>query len=90
MGFWDRVTVLRVVGGVSGRELSAMIATSTSYLSAGQSKGAVPSAERALAIAKVFGTSVEYLVAGEGDPPTDERVREAVALARAKAAASAA
>lgn len=40
-------------------------------------------ATTATSLARVLGTRAEYLVDGEGDPPTDADVREAVARARA-------
>lgn len=39
-------------------------------------------------IARVFGFSLDYLVRGEGDPPTEDRIREAVELARREYAAA--
>lgn len=33
-------------------------------------------------LARVLGASVEWLGSGEGDPPTDEQVREATRIAR--------
>lgn len=88
--FSDRVAELRAVVGMSGRELSGIISKSPNYLGSTKAKRSVPSAESALAIAKVFGTTVEYLVAGEGEAPSPEQVRAAVEVARAKVSAPAA
>lgn len=41
-----------------------------------------PAATTLVALAGVLGTSAEYLVTGEGDPPGQVRVRRAVAAAR--------
>lgn len=42
----------------------------------------------AVEIARVLGTTAEYLVAGRGAPPSAEQVRAAVATARGESAAS--
>lgn len=88
--FYERIFALRTVAGLSSRELSTLVAGNPSYLASGKSQGSIPTADRAIAIARVLGTTAEYLVAGEGEPPTADRIRGAVAAARSKGAASAA
>lgn len=41
-----------------------------------------PTTRTAESLALVFGCSVGWLVAGEGDAPTDEAIRAAIATAR--------
>lgn len=48
-------------------------------------RGSGISADVALAIAEVLGTSVEFLIRGEGEPPTAEAVKAAVERAQASA-----
>ncbi len=42
----------------------------------------------AVSLARVFGVSVDWLLTGEGAPPSPEAVREAVAAAREREAAA--
>lgn len=55
-------------------------------------RGTIRSAEAPtlIAYAKALGCTVGWLVAGEGDRPTDEEIRAAVEAARARLATSAA
>lgn len=48
-----------------------------------------PRASTAIALGRVFGVSVEWLVEGKGDPPTKEGVVAAYAQARAAREAAA-
>jgi len=43
-----------------------------------------PTLETLRAYARVFGCTVGWLASGEGDPPSDEAIRAAVAAARAQ------
>lgn len=81
LGFYERVRELRTVGGVSARKLARLAGWNDTALSAAESGGGSMSAERALVLAKVLGTTVEWLVSGEGVAPTEAEVLAAVARA---------
>lgn len=49
-----------------------------------------PTADTSRALVSALGCTVGWLVAGEGEPPTDEEIRAAVAAARSRLATSAA
>lgn len=80
-GFYDRLRKLRTVGRVSGRKLARLVGWNETSLAAAEAGGGSMSAERVLALAKVLGTTVEWLVSGEGSAPTEAAVLAAVARA---------
>ncbi len=85
----DRVRDLRTRSGLKGKELDRL---------AGFSPGKLWSIERAegqnfeldtiRGLAGVFGCSLDYLVSGVGEPPTDEQLADAVKAARDALAAA--
>lgn len=86
LGFYGRLRKLQTVGRISGRKLARLVGWNETALSAAESSGVIGadmSAARVLALAKVLGTTVEWLVLGEGSAPTDAEVRAAVARAEA-------
>lgn len=77
-----RVTKLREMGGISARALSVLAGLSPSFLGQlerGEFSGL--GAESAMRIAAVLGVSVDHLIHGSGDPPSADRVLEAVRVA---------
>lgn len=79
----ERVAVLRKQGGVSASELSSLAGLSPAHVALIE-RGSRPNitVTTAMAIARVFGVSVEYLVAGEGPAPSPDDVVAAIARAR--------
>lgn len=67
MNFWDRVDTLLENKGMSRKELAAEASFDVSGIGKGKSKklNSSPSADIAVRIARVLGTTVEYLVSGE-------------------------
>lgn len=78
-----RVRRLREVAGISLRELAWLAETSPGYPAHVES-GFVEQIGTAIAfrLARVLGCSLEHLLTGGGDPPTDEQILAAVASAR--------
>lgn len=67
MNFWDRVDTLLENKGMSRKELAAEAVFDVSGIGKGKSKklNSSPSVDIAVRIARVLGTTVEYLVTGE-------------------------
>jgi len=83
----DRLKRTRKIAGFSARmldELAGLTPGHTSSIEAGRRQ--IPSTSTASALARVLGVSLDWLIAGVGEPPTKESVRSAVERARTKAA----
>lgn len=82
VGFPQRLERLRHLGNISASALSRLIGASRNTvgnLEVGISR--TPRGDVLYGLAKVFGTTVEYLAAGEGEEPNATSVREALACA---------
>lgn len=86
----ERLRVLRDRAGLSARELSSLAGLKSpnhvSHLEAGIW---TPTTRTATALAQVVGCSLDWLVNGRGEPPTDASLLVAVEAARAARAADA-
>ena len=79
----ERVRKLRGMAAISARELDRLAGISESHTSLlERSIGDRISARTAVAIAKVLGASLDWLLAGRGHEPTPETVKEAVSSVR--------
>lgn len=79
-----RVRKLRVLSGLSARELAGIAGVAhslVSYLEEGTRVD--PRSSTVTALAATCGVSLDWLVLGEGDEPTAESVHAAVEAARA-------
>jgi transcriptional regulator with XRE-family HTH domain len=80
----SRVRYLRQLGGISASDLAHLAAlksrTHVGLIENGTRQ--TPSGETVVAIARVLGTSAEWLITGEGDGPTEDDVRAAIARTR--------
>lgn len=63
--FWLRVNILLQMKEIPRKQLAIEAGFHQSNIIKGMKNGNIPSADTALKIAKVLGTSVEYLVTGE-------------------------
>lgn len=81
--FATRLKKTRELGGLAASELAGLAGLSPGYVRHIE-KGVRenPGIEAASAIANVLGVSIDYLVRGEGEDPTEEQVKAAIALAR--------
>lgn len=86
----ERLKWAREAGELSARELSLLSGSSAAVVAQIErgDRGSRVSASMMVAVGAVLGVTVEWLVEGTGDKPTERRVRAAVA--RAKQTASAA
>lgn len=86
----ERVKALRVQAGLTQRELdvlSGICVSHTSMIECGLRQNIT--ADTARGLARATGATLDWLLSGAGDPPTDEQVSAAVAAARAALAATA-
>ncbi len=63
--FWDRVLNLLSQRNLKQSDLARLLKKKTGWLSASKERKSIPQADTACAIAKILGTTVEYLVMGE-------------------------
>lgn len=78
-----RVRRLRKKGGLSQRELAWLATTSPGYPWHVETGRVVEAgSDFAIAFARVFGCSLEFLLTGSGKEPNERQVRAAVAAAR--------
>lgn len=84
----DRLHVVRVRAGLSARELSRLAGLTGAHVGLVES-GTIKAvgAPTAAALARVLGCSLDWLVLGQGEPPSDAELAAAVAAARARHAA---
>lgn len=84
----DRLRVVRVRAGLSARELSRLAGLTGAHVGLVES-GAIRDVgtSTATALAGVLGCSLDWLVRGQGTPPSDAELAAAVAAARARHAA---
>ncbi len=69
--FWDRLRGLMEIHRISYSELSIQMDLSPSYLSAAIARNNEPRAEFAYRVAKKFGVSLSWLIAGEDENAID-------------------
>jgi transcriptional regulator with XRE-family HTH domain len=83
-GIGERLRALRIAGGLGRGELSRLAGLGASLIGAIETdaRGSRISAAAAIALARVLGCSVEYLVLGEGERPSPPAIREAMNAAR--------
>ena len=62
--FWSNVTALRTDAGISERDLSILIGMKDTYVNKAILHGGTPNIAVVLAIAEIFGTTVEDLAFG--------------------------
>ncbi len=82
VGLSRRLERLRELGDISARALSMLIGASpntVANLEAGRSR--TPRSDILLSLARVLGTSAEYLAFGQGECPSVATVRDALGLA---------
>lgn len=79
----SRLQTLREYSGMSARVLSELAGLRPSHFTLLESgERPHPSAETVVRIARILGTSVEWLVTGEGRAPTQREVYAATSAAR--------
>lgn len=84
----SRLRWLRHVAGVSQRDADRIAGRAVGHVGMIETRGnSELSARVARDLAAAFGTTVDWLLDGIGDPPTAEQVRAAVERARADQAA---
>lgn len=79
----SRMAFVRSLSGISARELSTMMRvahSAYSHVEAGRVMS--PTAEFLTALASTTGVSLDWLLMGQGDPPSAEAIRAAIARAR--------
>lgn len=81
----SRLRVAREAGGISARELDRLARGRSDGLAAQIESGRKPSPEASTAgeYARALGVSLDWLISGIGQPPSEKKVRAAVAAARA-------
>ena len=80
----SRMAFVRSLSGVSARELSSVMRvahSAYSHVEAGRVKS--PTAEFLTALASATGVSLDWLLLGQGEPPSADSIRTAIARARA-------
>ncbi len=83
----SRLLALRGSAGISQRELSRLSGLAPPHVGAIESGDIESPSGKALAlIATTLGCSLDWLVRGAGEPPTEEEVKAAVASARERLA----
>lgn len=81
--FAERLRSTRELGEVPAYELAKLAGLSAAYvghLERGRVKK--PGMDAVASLARVLGVSIDYLVAGTGDPPTKDSVMSAIQSAR--------
>lgn len=82
----SRVARLRAWAGASAREVSALAGLSASHISLIERGTRTEVSAATLGnIATLFGTTIEWLLSGVGDAPTQASVQQAVDVARRRA-----
>ncbi len=81
----ERLQGLRTMAGLGGRELDRLAETHASLIESGHADN--PTFKTVGKIAQVFGVTLDWLVYGNGKPPTARSVQAAVGEARARKAA---
>lgn len=81
-----RLSRVLASSGVSAREVARLAGLSSEAHVGMIIRGSVesPTVSTIAAIARALGCTVGYLIAGEGEAPSDEQVRASVAAARAR------
>jgi transcriptional regulator with XRE-family HTH domain len=83
----DRIVWARALAQVSGSELARLSGLARSHVQLLESGArSTPQTDTALALARVLGVSLDWLVRGIGPEPTADAIREAIAAARARVA----
>lgn len=81
----ERLADLRDRSGLTTRELADLAGVSRGYVSHVERDRFQPG-KKAFGIARVLGCSFEWIVFGDGDPPTNRQIAQAVRAAREEAA----
>lgn len=85
--FADRLRALREKAGISARELDRLAGLREGHTwILEHRKDANPELKTLQALAGALGSSVGYLASEEGEPPTEEQVKAAVAQAKGEPA----
>jgi transcriptional regulator with XRE-family HTH domain len=83
----ERIDYLIAISGISARLASSLAGLNPTFISRRKcSPKTIPRADFVIALAKVFGTSAEWLFAGLGEAPTPEHVRASVEQAKERLA----
>ena len=78
-----RLRALRDVAGITQREADRLAGVHRGHVWQIEEGGRTnPTVQTLSAFAALFGVSLDWLAAGRGEPPMDDAVRAAVALAR--------
>lgn len=82
----ERIRQLRDLAGISARELSrlAQLPSATHVALIEANDGGAVTTHTALALARVLGCSLDWLIDGSGKAPSERAVRTAVEEARQK------
>lgn len=86
---WERLRWARLAAGISARELDRLAGLAeghTALLEAGKKNGL--EMRTATKLVRALGVTLDWLVMGEGDVPTAERILSAVQSAQAAAVAA--
>lgn len=82
----DRLNQLLLIAGLSARQACKLAGLPETFTSRLKSAASQPVVGNAMALARVFGTTTDYLFAGSGEPPTPDQIRAAVQAAQEAAA----
>lgn len=89
MTIGERLREARLLGELSARELSGLAGVAAGHVALLESgEREHPRSDTLVALARVLGVSLDWLVSGNGETPTVESVRAAVDAARAERQAS--
>lgn len=75
MNFWERVDNLIIDKNISRKALASDANFDVSNIGKGKSNNSFPAADTAVRIAKILGTSVEYLVTGEDAAYSEKNIK---------------
>lgn len=84
MTLGDRLAEVRKKAGLSTRALDRLAGLTEGHCWIIEKKNGNTAASTIDSLARVLGCSLDYLVRGEGESPTEEAIRAAVAAARAR------
>lgn len=82
-GVGERVRELRQRSGLSARAISTLAGLHGSHLSAIESRLDNIELATLTALARVFGTTIDFLATGAGNPPSNRALRNAITHAQA-------
>lgn len=82
----ERVTWARQRAQISARQLSRLAGLTSAHVSHIERGMMTPGTSVVTSLAEVLGCSLDWLVSGHGEPPTDERIAASVQAARERLA----